>query len=387
MAIYFDNSATTPIDPRVYEVMVPYFREKYANPSSIHKLGRMVKEDINNARERIALFINADKDEIIFTGSGSESDNLAIKGIAFARKHKGNHIITSSIEHKAVLQTCKWLENYGFEVTYLPVDKNGFVDLETLKSHIKNSTILISVMLANNEVGTLQPVNEIVNIAKNKNIIVHTDAVQATGKMKIDVAELGVDLLTFSRHKIYAPKGIGVLYIADFLKDEIIPLIHGGGHEFGLRAGTENVPYIMGLATACDVICEEQNIEIQRITEMRDKFESIILKEIPDTYANGCNATRICNISNITFKYIEGEALMVYASEICCSTGSACTSDEGPSHEVKAMNIDPIVLHGTLRFSFGRFNKNEEVERAVEILKESVVKLREFSPLYNKGNQ
>jgi len=216
MTIYFDNSATTPIDPRVLEAMMPYFKDKYANPSSIHKLGRMIKEDLNIAREKVATLINANEDEIIFTGSGSESDNLAIKGIAFARKNKGNHIITSSIEHKAVLQTCKWLENYGFEVTYLPVDKDGLVNVDELRSHIKSTTILISIMLANNEIGTLQPISEITELVKNKNIVVHTDAVQAAGKMTIDVAELGVDLLTFSGHKIYAPKGIGVLYISDF---------------------------------------------------------------------------------------------------------------------------------------------------------------------------
>lgn len=385
MTIYFDNSATTPIDPRVLEEMMPYFKDKFANPSSIHKLGRMVREDINVAREIVASLINADEDEIIFTGSGSESDNLAIKGVAFARKNKGNHIITSSIEHKAVLQTCKWLENYGFDVTYLPVDRNGLINLDELKSHIKNSTILISIMLANNEMGVLQPIKEIAEIAKSKDIIIHTDAVQAVGKMKVDVIDLGVDLLTFSGHKIYAPKGIGVLYISDYLKDEIYPLIHGGGHEFGLRAGTENVPYIMGLAKACDIINEELSDEIKKIREMRDKFEVLILKNIPHTYINGYNAPRICNISNVVFKYIEAEALMVYASDICCSAGSACTSDEGPSHVLKAMNMDPIDLHGSLRFSFGRFNNIGEVGSAVEILKDSVAKLREFSPLYNKN--
>jgi cysteine desulfurase len=385
MAIYFDNSATTPIDPRVYEAMIPYFKDKYANPSSIHKLGRIIKEDINSARTRIASLINADEDEIIFTGSGSESNNLAIKGIAFARKYKGNHIITSSIEHKAVLQTCKWLENYGFEVTYLPVNKEGLINIDDLRSHIKSSTILISIMLANNEIGTLQPISEITELLKNKNIIVHTDAVQAAGKMTIDVADLGVDLLTFSGHKIYAPKGIGVLYISDFLKNEIIPLVHGGGHEFGLRAGTENVPYIIGLAKACDIIEDNLTEETRKIREMRDKFETLILKNIPGTYVNGANAPRICNISNIAFKYIEGEALMVYASDICCSTGSACTSDDGPSHVLRAMKIDPIDIHGSLRFSFGRFNNIDEVDRAVEIIKESVTKLREFSPLYDKN--
>ena len=386
MTIYFDNSATTPIDPRVLEAMMPYFKDKYANPSSIHKLGRMIKEDLNIAREKVATLINANEDEIIFTGSGSESDNLAIKGIAFARKNKGNHIITSSVEHKAVLQTCKWLEDYGFDVTYLDVDRNGLVDLDELKSSIKNSTILISIMLANNETGVLQPIKEIAEIAKSKNIILHTDAVQAAGKMNIDVVNLNVDLLTFSGHKIYAPKGIGVLYIADYLKDEICPLIHGGGHEFGLRAGTENVPYIMGLAKACDIINEELNEEVKKLRAMRDTFESLILKSIPHTYVNGYDAPRICNVSNVVFKYIEGEALMVYASDICCSTGSACTSDEGPSHVLKAMNVDPIDVHGSLRFSFGRFNNVDEVVRAVEILKDSVAKLREFSPLYNNNH-
>ncbi|MGA1862554.1 cysteine desulfurase family protein [Deferribacter thermophilus] len=385
MYIYFDNSATTPVDPRVVEAMQPYFKEKFANPSSIHVLGREVKEDVEKARETIAKSIKAEPQEIIFTASGSESDNLAIKGVAYGLKHKGNHIITSKIEHKAVLETCKFLEKEGFEVTYLPVDRNGIVDLDELKKAIKKETILISVMLANNEIGTIQPLEEISKIAREYDIIVHTDAVQAMGKMEVDVNKLGVHLLTFSGHKIYAPKGIGVLYVDERIKDYLTPLIHGGHHEFGLRAGTENVPYIIGLAKACEIIDNELEKDIKKIKEMRDRFENRILNEIPDTILNGDKDKRVCSISNISFKYIEGEALMVYASEVCCSTGSACTSDSvDASHVLYAIGVDPVDAHGALRFSFGRFNTMEEVDKAVEIIKGSVEKLRMMSPLYNK---
>ncbi|MDY6820290.1 MAG: cysteine desulfurase family protein [Deferribacterota bacterium] len=383
--IYFDNSATTPVDSRVYNAMKPYFTDKFANPSSIHLLGREVNEDLAIARENISKLINALPEEVIFTGSGTESDNLALKGIAFALKNKGNHIITSSIEHKAVSETMKWLETAGFTVTYLPVDKKGTVDLSSLEKSINDNTILISIMLANNEIGTIEPMKDVVNIAKPKNIIVHTDAVQAIGKMKIDVNELGVDLLTFSGHKIYAPKGIGALYIENSLKDKIVPLIHGGGQEYSIRSGTENVPYIIGLAEACDIINKELDNEVKHTKAIRDKFEELLLKEIPDIYINGDVSNRVCNISNISFKYIEGEALMAYTPEICCSTGSACSSEEGPSHVLKAIGINPIDIHGTIRFSFGRFNRLEEVPRAVSLLKDSVAKLRKLSPLYNKN--
>mgnify|MGYP005809613305 CR=1 FL=1 len=385
MTIYFDNSATTPVDPAVLEAMMPYFKEKYANPSSIHTMGRQIKSDLVEARTNIADTINADVEEIIFTASGSESDNLAIKGIAMNNKNKGKHIITSSIEHKAVSETCRWLSKLGFDITYLPVDSNGVVDLQALATSIRSDTILITIMLANNELGTIQPLKEICEIAKDKGIIVHTDAVQAIGKMKVDVIDLGVDLLTFSGHKIYAPKGIGILYINEKLKNNLMPLVHGGSHEFGLRAGTENVPYIIGLSKACQIIKKNLDDEIIRIGKLRDSFESQILKEITYTYVNGAKAKRVCNVSNLTFKYIEGEALMVYASEVCCSTGSACSSEsEETSHVLRAINLDPIDLHGTLRFSFGRFNTIEEVKKAVSIIKSSVSKLRAFSPLYNK---
>ena len=385
MPIYFDNSATTPIDQRVLEAMLPYFKDKFANPSSIHILGREVREEIEKARQTIAETIKCDSTEIIFTGSGSESDNLAIKGIAYGLAHKGKHIITSKIEHKAVLETCKFLESEGFEVTYLPVDEKGLVKLSDVEKAIRKDTILISVMLANNEIGTIQPIKEISELARKHDIIIHTDAVQAMGKMDVDVSKLGVHLLTFSGHKIYAPKGIGVLYADERIRDFITPLIHGGHHEMGLRAGTENVPYIIGLAKACEIIQKELNKDIEKIKEIRDTFENRILTEIPETILNGNKEKRVCSISNISFKYIEGEALMAYAHEVCCSTGSACTSDSvDASHVLYAIGVNPVDAHGALRFSFGRFNTLEEVHKAVDILKEAVLRLREMSPLYNK---
>ncbi len=385
MSIYFDNSATTKVDPRVFESMIPYFKEKFANPSSIHVEGRAIREDVEKAREIVAKTISALPEEIIFCGSGTESDNIAIKGVAFALKNKGRHIITSNIEHKAVLESCKCLERFGFDVTYLPVRENGIIDIEDFKNAIRGDTILVSVMLANNEIGTIQPVKEIGQLARKHGFILHTDAVQAVGKMDVDVCELGVHLLSFSGHKIYAPKGIGVLYIDKEVKNIIEPIIHGGHQEDGIRAGTENVPYIIGIAEACRIIQQELVQDIQHITELRNRFEEKILKEIPDTYVNGDAENRVCNISNITFKHIEAEALMVYASEVCCSTGSACSSDDiDASHVLKAIKVDPVDLHGAIRFSFGRFNTIEEVDLAVDILKTSAEKLREMSPLYKK---
>ncbi len=382
MAIYFDNSATTRVDPVVRDAMIPFFSDKYGNPSSIHSVGREVRGDVIRARELVAELIKATPDEIVFTGSGSESDNLAITQTARAFKHKGRHIITTSVEHKAVLETCRALEDEGFEVTYLPVDEKGVVDMEFFKKALRDDTILVSVMLANNEIGTVQPVKEIAEIASARGAIVHTDAVQAVGKMHIDVNELGVHMLTFSGHKIYAPKGIGVLYVDIELREKLKPLIHGGQQEGGLRAGTENVPYIVGLGKACEILIGTLDSEIRHIKSVRDRFEKRVLEEISDTYVNGHTHKRVPSISDITFKYIEGEALMVYAQEICCSAGSACTSSSvNPSHVLTAINIDPVDCHGALRFSFGRFNTLEEADRAVDILKNAVEKLRKMSPL------
>lgn len=383
MAIYFDNSATTRVDPVVRDAMIPFFSDRYGNPSSIHSIGRDLRNDVTKARELVAELIKADADEIIYTGSGSESDNLAIIQTARALKHKGKHIITSSIEHKAVLETCKFLETEGFEVTYLPVDEKGVVDMNAFKEALRDDTILVSIMLANNEIGTIQPIKEIAEIAASKGAIVHTDAVQAVGKMHIDVNELGVHMLTFSGHKIYAPKGIGVLYVDREHREKLKPLIHGGQQEGGLRAGTENVPYIIGLGKACEILLKTLDKEILHIKSIRDRFEKRILEEISDTYVNGHPIKRVPSISDITFKYIEGEALMVYAQEICCSAGSACTSSSvNPSHVLTAINIDPVDCHGALRFSFGRFNTIEEADKAVDILKVAVEKLRQMSPLY-----
>ena len=385
MPIYLDNSATTPVDPRVYEAMIPYFKEKYANPSSIHTMGREVRDDIENAREKIASLINADPNEIIFTGSGTESDNIAIKGIAFGFESKGKHIITTKIEHKAVLSSCACLEKRGFEITYLSVDKNGVIDLEELKQAIRKDTILISIMLANNEIGTIEPIKEVVEIARKNNIIVHTDAVQAMGKMKVDVAELGVNLLTFSGHKIYAPKGIGVLYVDEELKDMIAPIIHGGSQEFAIRPGTENVPYIIGISKACELIEAELDETIKKVTALRDLFEEKVLVHGNDVYVNAAGAERVGSISNISFRHIEGEALMLYAHEVCCSTGSACTSDSvDASHVLYAIGVDAVDAHGSLRFSFGKFNTEEEVLKAAEIINENYEKLKAMSPLLNK---
>ena len=386
MAIYFDNSATTRVDPKVVEAMLPFFSELYGNVSSIHSIGRQVRPYEEQARKSVAKLINADPEEIVFTASGSESDNLAIIATARAYKHKGKHIITSAIEHKAVLETFKFLEHEeGFEVTYLPVDKYGVIDMEYFKKSLRDDTTLVSVMLANNEIGTIEPIKEIASIASKKGIIVHTDAVQAVGKMNIDVNDLGVHMLTFSGHKIYAPKGIGVLYIDIELREKIHPIIHGGQQEGGLRAGTENIPYIVGLGKACDILLEKQDTEILHIKKLRDTFEKKVLENIPDTYVNGHIELRVPSISDIVFRYIEGEALMVYAREVCCSAGSACTSaSTNPSHVLSAIKVDDVDIHGALRFSFGRFNTMEEVDKAVEILKESVEKLRKMSPLYNK---
>ena len=386
MAIYFDNSATTRVDPLVVEAMVPFFSDFYGNVSSIHSIGREVRPYEEKARKSVAKLINADPEEIIFTASGSESDNLAIISTARAFKHKGKHLITSCIEHKAVLETFMFLEQEeGFEVTYLPVDKQGVIDMEFYKNALRDDTILVSVMLANNEIGTIEPIKEIAVLASKKGAIVHTDAVQAVGKMNIDVNELGIHLLTFSGHKIYAPKGIGVLYVDIELREQLKPIIHGGQQEGGLRAGTENIPYIIGLGKACEILLEKQDSEILHIKRLRDTFEKRVLEEIPDTYVNGAIDNRVPSISDIAFRYIEGEALMVYAREVCCSAGSACTSaSTNPSHVLSAINIDEVDIHGALRFSFGRFNTLDEVNRAVDVLKESVEKLRKMSPLYNK---
>ncbi len=386
--IYFDNSATTRVDERVVEAMAPYFTEIYGNPSSIHTLGQAMHADLGTARQTVARLINCAPQEIIFMGCGTEADNFALIQTARMLKNKGRHIITSAVEHKAILETCRFLEGEGCEVTYLPVNAKGMISMEDLKRAVRPDTILISLMLANNEVGTLFPIKEAAKIAKEHKILIHTDAVQAVGKMKIDVDELGVDMLTLSGHKIYAPKGIGVLFIREELRENVKPYMHGGAQEGGLRAGTENTPYIMGLARAAELIMEDGYLEAARVGEMRDLFEKRVLAEIPHTVANGDTSYRVPSIANITFKYVEAESIIGYVPQVCCSLGSACTAgQDAASHVLTAMNVDPVDIRGTIRFSFGRFNTGEEVNKAVELLKTGVEKLRQMSPIYNQTSR
>ncbi len=384
MAIYFDNSATTKVDKRVLDSMIPFFEDRYGNPSSVHSLGREARSYLDSSRKVIADILKAEESEIIFTGSGTESNNIAICQAALALAHKGKHIITSAVEHKAVLEPCHFLEKEGFEVTYLPVDKNGLINIDDVKKAIRKDTIFITIMLANNEIGTIQPIKEIAKLAHDNSIFIHTDAVQAMGKMPVDVSDLGVDMLTVSGHKIYAPKGVGILYIDKEFQSKLTPFTYGGDQEFGLRPGTENIPYIVGIAKAFEILDESLDKNIEHLKAVRDRFEKKVAEEISDTYVNCATAPRVPSISSTTFRFIEGEALMVYAREVCCSAGSACTSTSStPSHVLGAIGMDEVDFHGTLRFSFGINNTFEEVDEAVEILKTSVNKLRAMSPLVN----
>ena len=385
--VYLDNNATTPLDGRVLNVMLPYLKEKYANPSSIYTFSQDVKKDIEKAREKVKELINADEDDkLIFTGGGTESDNLAIKGVAFASMNRGRHIITSSIEHHAVLNACKYLEKYfGFEISYAPVDYGGTVDVDFIKNSIRRDTVLVTVMYANNETGVIQPIKEIGRIAREREVIFHTDAVQAAGKIPIDVKELEVDLLTMSSHKFYGPKGMGALFIRKGIK--IHPLIHGGGHEMGMRAGTENTAGIIGFAAAFEIASQEMEYEQERERSMRDRLEQEIIKRIPDVLINGKMGKRLHNTLNIIIKYVEGESILMYLDSegICASSGSACTSGSlEPSHVLLAMGIPHELAHGSLRFSFGRFNKEDDVDRVMEVLPPIIKKLRDISP-FGKG--
>ncbi|MDR0453297.1 MAG: aminotransferase class V-fold PLP-dependent enzyme [Deferribacteraceae bacterium] len=383
--IYFDNSATTRVDSRVAEAMIPYFTQIYGNPSSAHVLGREMHGCLDKARQTVAKLINCAPHEIIFMGCGTEADNFALIQTAELFKGKGRHIITSAIEHKAILETCHFLEKQGCYITYLPVNGKGMISLYDLKRAIRPDTILISLMMANNEVGSLFPIKEAACIAKERNILFHTDAVQAVGKIKIDTDDLGVDMLSVSGHKIYAPKGIGVLFVRKELKERLTPFMHGGAQEDGLRAGTENAPYIIGIAKAAELIMEDGYDENTRIRSLRNLFEKRVLNEIPFTVANGDPELRVPSISSITFKYIDAESVIGYLPQICCSLGSACASDqEMASHVLTAMKLDPVDIRGTIRFSFGRFNTEEEVNRAVDLLKAGVEKLRQISPIYNQ---
>ena len=383
--VYFDNSATTKLDEKVLEVMMPYLKDSYGNASSIYKIGRESRKAVEEAREKVAKVLNCKPSEIYFTAGGSESDNTAIKGIAHAYKNKGNHIITSKIEHPAVLETCKELEKEGFEVSYISVDEKGLLNIEELKQAIKPSTILISIMFANNEIGTIQPIEEIGQIAKEHKIVFHTDAVQAAGSLKIDVQQLNIDSLSISGHKFYGPKGTGVLYVRTGVNFQ--KLIAGGHQERNKRAGTENVPGIVGLATALELAQSSREEHNKKIKELRDYYEAQVKEKIPYMRVNGDTDKRLPGTSNISFRFIEGEGLLLNLDlkGICASSGSACTSGSlDPSHVLLAIGLPHEIAHGSLRISIGKYNTKEEIDYLVENLVEIVNRLRKMSPLWEE---
>lgn len=381
--IYLDNAATTRTAPEVVEAMLPYFSEFYGNASTVYEFGGMSKEAISKAREIIADAIGAKENEIYFTGGGSESDNWALKATAEAYKSKGRHIITSKIEHHAILHTCEWLEQNGFEVTYLDVDEFGVVKLEELKKAIRPDTILITIMFANNEIGTIEPVAEIGKIAKEHGILFHTDAVQAFGQVLIQVDELNIDMLSASAHKLNGPKGIGFLYIRKGIK--IRSFLHGGAQERKRRAGTENVPGIVGFGKAVELALASMEERAKRERELRDYLMERVLKEIPFTRVNGDRTNRLPNNVNLCFQFVEGESLLIMLDMkgICGSSGSACTSGSlDPSHVLLAIGLPHEIAHGSLRLTLGSDTTKEDMDTVVEAIKEIVTQLREMSPLY-----
>lgn len=382
-SIYLDHAATTATDPEVLETMLPYFHEHYGNPSSIYSMSRVSKNAIENAREIVANALNANPKEIVFTSSGSESDNFAVKGIALAKQQKGNHIITSPIEHHAVLYTCKFLEKNGFTVTYLPVNQDGVVKLDELEKAITPQTILITVMHANNEIGTIQPISRIGEIARKHGITFHTDAVQTFGHIPVNVDDLNVDILSISGHKFYGPKGVGALYIRKGTK--ITPLIHGGDQEHRRRASTENVPSIIGLGKAVEIAGKVMKNEAIRQTKLRDEFIRTILDNIDDARLNGHPSLRLPNNVNISFEGIEGESILLNLDMegIAASTGSACSSSSlEPSHVLLSIGLSHEFAHGSVRFSIGKHTTKDDLDYVVKVLPGIVKKLRAMSPLY-----
>lgn len=376
--IYLDNAATTPVREEVVEAMKPFFSAKFGNASSLHSFGQEAREALDSSREAIAKSMNATTDEIIFTSGGTESDNLALKGFVFANRELGKHIITSCIEHHAVLHVCRWLETQGFSVTYLPVDKYGLVSAEDLENAIRKDTILATVMHANNEIGTIEPINELSNICSGHGVCFHTDAVQSFGKIPVDMKN--IDLLSVSAHKIYGPKGVGALFVRKGVCVE--PLMHGGGHERDMRSGTENISGIVGFAKAAELACREMNSEGKRQASLRDKLAKGLL-QIDNSFLNGHPAKRLPNNVNACFRFIEGESLVLMLDDksIAASTGSACSSKSlEPSHVLLAIGLKHQDAHGSLRLTLGRNNTGEEVDYVMEILPGIVEKLRQISP-------
>lgn len=382
--IYMDYSATTPVKKEVLDEMLPYFTEHFGNASSAHSFGREVKSALSKARGQVANLINAKENEIYFTAGGTESDNWAIEGVAFSLKEKGNHIITSKIEHHGVLHVCEYLEkHHGFKVTYLDVDSDGKVKLDELKKAITDKTILISIMFANNEIGTIQPIKEIGEIAKEHKILFHTDAVQAAGNIEIDVKELNIDLMSMSSHKIYGPKGVGALYIKTGVK--LHPFIHGGAQEKRRRAGTENIPAIVGYGKAAEMAKENMKNHIEKLTNLREKLINNILDKVPYTIVNGSRKNRLPGNVNFSFEFIEGEGilLMLDMLGVAASSGSACTSGSlDPSHVLMAIGLPHEIAHGSLRLSIGDFTTEEDIDYIVEKLPGVIERLRSMSPLY-----
>ncbi|MGC2332079.1 MAG: IscS subfamily cysteine desulfurase [Candidatus Acidiferrales bacterium] len=390
LPIYMDNHATTRVDPRVLDAMLPYFAEKYGNAASRnHEFGWKAEEAVETARGQIARLIHATPREIVFTSGATESDNLALKGVAEAYRAKGNHIVTQATEHKAVLDTCKRLEKSGCEVTYLPVAKDGRIDLDDLRRAITPKTVLISIMHANNEIGVLQPIGEIGKIAKEKSVIFHVDAAQSVGRIPIDVEKLGIDLLAISGHKIYGPKGVGALCVRrKNPRVELSPIIDGGGHERGMRSGTLNVPGIVGLGRACEICEKEMAAENERLRVLRDRLKEDILSRLDDTSINGTMDYRLPNNLNLSFAGVEGDALLMGINDVAVSSGSACTSATlEPSYVLRALGVPEDLAHSSIRFGLGRFNTEEEVEYVAGRVVETVKRLRELSPLYEAAKR
>ena len=384
--VYLDNNATTRVDPLVLEAVLPHFLEDFGNASSIHKYGQEARASIEEARRYVARLIGAEPKEVVFTSGGTESDNTAIQGVCGFHRSRGNHIITTTIEHPAILRSCEQLESEGFRVTYVPVDCYGLVQMGQLREAVDNQTILISVMHANNEIGTIQPVEEISTIAREKGIIFHTDAVQSVGKIPLEVDRLGIDLLSLSGHKLHAPKGVGALYVRQGVSMDA--LLHGGSHERNRRGGTENVPGVVGLGKSCELAQGSLDDFDLRVRKLRDKLEAGIIEAVPDIIVNGSISCRMPHVSNISFPGIEGEALLISLDlqGLAVSTGAACASGSlEPSHVLRAMKISSSRVDSAIRFSLSRMTSDEDIEYALKVVPETVERMRALSPLYREG--
>lgn len=390
LPIYLDNHSTTPCDPRVLEMMLPYFTEKFGNAASRnHSFGWEAEEAVEVARKQIAHLIHADPKELIFTSGATESDNLALQGVVEMYREKGNHIITGSTEHRAVIDTAKYLEKKGVKVTFLPVDKAGMVSPEDVRNAITDQTILISIMMANNEIGTINPVAAIGKVAKEKGVLFHCDATQGVGKIPVNVQEMGIDLMSFTGHKIYGPKGVGALYVRRKApRVRLEAMMYGGGHERGMRSGTLPVPLIVGFGKACELCEQEMSTESVRMAKMRDRLQEGIMNRMDEVYLNGHPTERLPNNLNISFAYVEGEALLMGVKEIALSSGSACTSATlEPSYVLRALGVGSDLAHSSIRFGLGRFNTDEEVEYTIDRMIKAVTHLREMSPLYEMAKE